>query len=39
MEFVAYMLGLHRVGITLTAQALQSQGLIRYQRGQVTVLE
>jgi CRP-like cAMP-binding protein len=38
-EFLAYMLGVRRVGITLAAHALQSQGLIEYHRGHVAVLD
>ncbi|WP_088278464.1 Crp/Fnr family transcriptional regulator [Ideonella sp. A 288] len=38
-EFLAYMLGVRRVGITLAAGALQRQGLIRYHRGELIVLD
>ncbi len=38
-EFLAYMLGVRRVGITAAAGALQKAGLIKYQRGQLTVLD
>lgn len=37
-EFLAYMLGVRRVGITAAAGALQRDGLIAYSRGKLTVL-
>ena len=37
-EFLAYMLGVRRVGITAAAGALQKSGLISYSRGKLTVL-
>ena len=37
-EFLSFMLGVRRVGITVAAGALQKKGLIEYHRGQVTVL-
>jgi CRP-like cAMP-binding protein len=38
-EFLAGMLGVRRVGITLAAGRLQRQQLIQYHRGQVDVLD
>ena len=38
-EFLAYMLGVRRVGITGAASALQRDGLIEYHRGEVKVLD
>ena len=38
-EFLAYMLGVRRVGITTAAAALQREGLIEYHRGELTVLD
>jgi CRP-like cAMP-binding protein len=37
-EFLAYMLGVRRVGITSAAGALQREGLIEYTRGNLSVV-
>lgn len=38
-EFLAYMLGVRRVGITAAAGVLQRDGLIEYHRGNLKVLD
>ena len=36
-EFIANMLGTNRAGVTVAAQKLQTQGIISYVRGSITV--
>ena len=38
-EFLSYMLGVRRVGVTAAAGALQQGGLIEYRRGAMQVLD
>jgi len=38
-EFLAYMLGMRRVGVTAAASLMQKEGLIEYHRGELKVLD
>lgn len=38
-EFISHMLGVRRAGVTQSAQKLQENGLIHYQRGNVKILD
>ncbi|HEY8032392.1 MAG TPA: Crp/Fnr family transcriptional regulator [Methylocella sp.] len=38
-EYVAHILGINRKSVTLTAQAMQNDGLISYHRGRMRILD
>lgn len=38
-EFISHMLGVPRTSVTMIASALQKEGLIKYSRGRITLLD
>ena len=38
-EFISHMLGVRREGVTHAARTLQEQGLIKYVRGHIRILD
>lgn len=38
-QFLAYMLGVYRPSVSVVARTLQQAGLIRYERGSITILD
>jgi CRP-like cAMP-binding protein len=38
-DFLAYMLGIPRTNVTMTAAALQQAGLISYKRGEIIITD